>query len=151
FSYPMPAELEPLVRDPRRFEAYAAQRRRDVESILAGYDIAEKATRRGLLGELLQMDMLEGRYDDALRRSAEIRTLQEKPADKALSGMTTRAIVAAIRKTGGRNTSAYSADVGRQMAEELERIPFATVRNEIQGSKAGMETLSEALVMGSVR
>lgn len=151
FSYPMQGDVEPVVRDAQRFAVYAAQRRRDIEATLAAYDITENTTRRRLLGELIQLDLLEGRYDDALRRSAEVQRLQEKPADKLLSGMTVRAIVAAARKAGGRGTPAYNAEVGRIVGEELERLPFIVIRNDIQSSKAGMETLGEGLVVGRVR
>ncbi len=41
---------------------------------------------RQLLGTLLQLDVLEGKDADALKRIEEIRVLQEKPADKLLTG-----------------------------------------------------------------
>jgi subtilisin family serine protease len=151
FSYPVQGEVESIVRDPRRFAAFAQQRRKDVQGVLATYDIAELSTKRQLLNELVQLDLLEGKYDEALKRSNDIRALQEKPADKLLSGLTTRAIVGAIRKTGGRNTEAFNAEVGRGIAAELEGMPYLTIRNEIQQGKAGMQTVSESLVLGSVR
>jgi hypothetical protein len=92
FTYAVPAELEPVVRDPQRFAALAVPMRRDVEGMLAQYDIAERATQRRWLGVLVQLDLLEGRYEDAVRRSATIRELQEKPADKLLSGLTVRGL-----------------------------------------------------------
>ena len=150
FSYPVQGELEALVRDPQRFAVLAQAIRRDLESTLAGYDIAEPATRRRLLGELVLLDMLEGRYDDALRRSAEIQQLQEKPADKLLSGLTVRAIAAGLKK-GERGSPAYAAEVSRFVAEELERLPYVVIRNDIMRSKAGMETFGEALALGRVR
>jgi len=151
FSYPVQGELEATVRDPQRFAALARDVRRDIESTLAGYDIAESAARRQLLGVLVQLDMIEGRYDDALRRSEQIQQLQDKPADKLLSGLSVRAIVAAVKKTGGRGTPEYLAEVGRFVGAELERMPFPVVRNEIIRAKAGMETFGEALALGRVR
>lgn len=151
FTYAMQGELEALVRDPQKFAAFAQQRRKDVESVLAQYDITESAAKRALLNELVQLDMLEGKWDDALTHSNEIRSLQEKPADKLLSGLTTRAMVGAIKKTGGRGTDAYNAEVGRATSAELEGMPYLTVRNEIQQGKAGMQTISESLVLGAVR
>ena len=151
FTYPVQGDLEAIVREPQRFAAFAQAVRRDLETTVAGYDIAELATRRQLLGQLVQLDMLEGRWDDALRRSAQIRQLQEKPADKLLSGLTIRAIVAALRKTGERGSPAYAAEVGRLVREEIERMPYAVIRNDVMRAKAGMETVGEALVLGRVR
>jgi subtilisin family serine protease len=151
YTYPVQGELEAIVREPQRFVVFAQAVRRDLEATLAGYDIAELATRRQLLGQLVQLDMLEGRWDDALRRSAQIQQLQEKPADKLLSGLTIRAIVAAARKTGERGSPAYAAEAGRLVREEIERMPYAVIRNDIMRAKAGMETVGEALVLGRVR
>lgn len=150
FSYPVQGELEAIVRDPQRFAALAQAVRRDIEATLAGYDIAELATRRQLLGVLVQLDMMEGRYDDALRRSAQIQQLQEKPADKLLSGLTVRAIAAAVAK-GPRGSAAYHAEVARYVREELERMPYAVVQNDVMRGKAGMETFGETLALGRVR
>ena len=130
FSYPVQGDLEALVRDPQRFAALAQAVRRDTEDTLAAYDIAERATRRRLLGMLVQMDMMEGRYDEALRRSAQIQQLQEKPADKLLSGLTVRAMVAALAK-GARGTPAYNAEVVRFVRDELDRMPYAVIRNDV--------------------
>jgi subtilisin family serine protease len=151
FSYPVQSELEAIVRDKQRFDAFARERRRDVESVIAGYDIAESATRRQLLGELIQLDMLEGRYEDALKRADLVRQLQDKPADKLLSGLVTRSIATAVQKTGTRTGPAYTAEVGRLVAAELEKHPYLVIRNDVQNFKAGMETVGEALVLGRVR
>jgi subtilisin family serine protease len=151
FSYAMPGEVEATIRDPQRFAAFAQQRRKDVESVLATYEIGDKAAKRQLLNELVQMDMLEGRYDDALKHSNEIRALQEKPADKLLSGMTTRAFLAAAKKTGARSGDAYNAEVSRSLGAELGAMPYLTVRNDIEQSKAGTQTFSESLIIGRVR
>ena len=151
FTYAVPPELEPVVRDPHRFEQVATPMRRDIEGMLAHYDIAERATQRRWLGVLVQLDLLEGRYDDAVRRSATIRELQEKPADKLLSGLTVRAIAQAVQRTGGRDTPEYRAEVARAIDAELERMPYVVIRNEIVGAKAGMSTLGEALALGRVR
>jgi len=151
FSYAVAGELDALVRDTRRFARLAGELRRDIEGMLATHDIAERATRRRWLGVLVQLDLLEGRYDDAVRRSQAIRELQEKPADQLLSGLTVRAIAAAVQRTGGRGSAAYAAEVGRFIEAELERMPYAVVRNDVMGAKAGLETLGEAVALGRVR
>ena len=150
FSYPVQGELETIVRDPQRFGVLAQPLRRDIEATLAGYDIAELATRRQLLGVLIQMDMMDGRYDDALRRAAQVQQLQEKPADKLLSGLTVRAIAAATAK-GPRGTPGFNAEVARFIRAELEQMPYAVVQNDVMRAKAGMETVGETVILGRVR
>src|SRR5215510_13590160 len=82
FTYPISERLDALVRDPKAFDAFATAVRRDTESVLAKYEIADKSSERQLLGTLLQLDLLDGRDADALKRIEQIRALQEKPADK---------------------------------------------------------------------
>ena len=151
FSYAAPGDLEALVRDPVRFQAFAAQVRRDHEAVLAEYDIAEQATQRQFLGVLVQLDLLEGRHADALRRAGQIKALQEKPADKLLSGMLTRAIVAAAQQSANQNPQSYQREVARRIRSELDSLPYPVIENDIKGAKASAEFLGEALVLGRLR
>ena len=100
FTYKLDAKAEDLVRSAAAFAPLAAQLRRDAESVLAGYEIADKATQRDLLGQLAALDFLEGDYVRAILRAAQIRSLQDKPADKLLSGLRLRAMARAAVEHG---------------------------------------------------
>ncbi|HQZ46131.1 MAG TPA: hypothetical protein PK042_08445, partial [Usitatibacteraceae bacterium] len=151
FSYKIAGKLEDLVRNEEPFRKFAAEVRRDNQSVLDGHDIADKAAQRDLLGVLARIDFLEGRYQDAARRSEEIRALEEKPADKLLSGMQMRAMVAAQAKAGNITSEAYRGEVGRIIAAEIAKLPYAVIENDIKGAKSVSEIIGEALVMGNVR
>ena len=150
FSYKVDGKLEALIRDDAKFGAFARELRRDVQSVLAGYDIADKAKQRELLTLLVRLDLLEGRYDDALKGALKVRELEEKPADKLLSGMTVRAIVEARRRVGDHTSEAYRREVSRLVAADLAGMNYDVVQNEIKEAKAGTEILSEALALGYV-
>ena len=109
FSYKLDGRIEDMVRDDAKFKPFAGEVRRDLESVLAQYDIEDKATLRQILGELAQLDMLDGNYEAALARVAQVKALEDKPADKLLSGITTRAIVAGMRANPDRTSAAYLA------------------------------------------
>ncbi|HJW11356.1 MAG TPA: S8 family serine peptidase, partial [Albitalea sp.] len=152
FTYPVSGSLEQLVRDPVAFNAFAAQLRSDIESVLAKYDIADKSMQRQLLGTLLQLDVLEGKDAAALARIELIRSLQDKPADKLLTGVQARAIVEARKAAGGDTASeAYRQDVARRIAEALKPMPYPVIANDIKETKASAELIGEALVLGRVR
>lgn len=101
FSYPVTGKLEILVRSASPtdsgFAALAVALRRDTEAVLAGYQIADKAAERDLLGLLMQLDFLDGRFDQSLARAEAIRALQGKPADQLLSGPRLRAMATAAK------------------------------------------------------
>jgi subtilisin family serine protease len=151
FSYRIDGSLEDVIRDDAKFKPLAQAVRRDTESVLAQYEIADKAELRQLLGIIAQLDYLEGRYDDAMQVSLKIRALQEKPADRLLSGLQLRAQVAAQKTTGSTTSQAFRAEVGRIIAAELAPLPYSTIENDVKRSKAQAETLGETLVLGNVR
>ena len=151
FTYKVDRPLEELVRDPAAFRGFAAELRRDIESVLAGYDIADRSMQRSLMGVLAQLDFLEGRYDEAAARTLQIRALEDKPSDKLVSGMQLRAMVAAQRKTGSIDSPEYAREMGRILAEELRKLPYAVVENDIKSAKSSAELIGESLLLGNVR
>lgn len=154
FSYPVTGKLENLVRSPSPtdsgFAALAAALRRDTESVLAGYEIADKAAQRDLLGLLMQLDFLDGRFEQALARAEAIRALQDKPADKLLSGLRLRAMATAA-KTLASGSEAYQQTVAAYIQRELAPLPYPVIENDIKGSKASAELIGEGLILGRVR
>ncbi|MFS8085811.1 MAG: S8 family serine peptidase, partial [Acidobacteriota bacterium] len=151
FSYPVSGQLEHVVRDAAAFAGLAAAVRRDTEAVLAQYDIADKAAQRQLLGVLAQLDYLEGKYDDALKRTAEIRALQDKPADKLLSGYQMRAMIAARQVSADTTTEAWRKAVAAAIGAELKTMPYEVIANDVKSSKGRFETLGETLLLGGVR
>ena len=151
FTYKIDGKVEDLVKDDAKFRAFAAEMRRDIESTLAKYDIADKSAERQLRGTLLQLDMLDGKYDAALAGVEKIRTLQEKPADKLLTGLSTKAIVAGERKAGNRTSPEYRSTVGRSIADALQPMPYEVIANDVKEIKAGAETLGEGRLIGALR
>src|SRR5688500_13417495 len=97
FNYKIDGKVEELLRDDAKFKAFAQKLRTDIDSVLIRYEIPDKSVERGYLATLAQLDYLEGRYDDAMLRVDRIRALEEKPADKLISGLTLRAMIMAER------------------------------------------------------
>ena len=151
FSYKVDGRIEDMLSDDAKWKPFAAAVRRDLESVLAQYDIADKTTERQLLSEIAQLDMLDGRYDAALARAAQVKALEEKPADKLLSGISIRAIVAGVRANPDRTSAAYREAVAKALAAEITPLPYDVVGNEAKEIKAGAELLGEGRLIGNVR
>lgn len=99
---------------------------------------------------LATLDYLDGRYDSALRRIAELRALQDKPADKLIAAMRLKAMSQAA-KADGPTGGAYRRDVGAAIRRELDPLPYAVVENNVKEGKEGAELIGEALVLGRIR
>jgi Subtilase family len=150
FSYPVKGKLEDIVRSPEAFAAFVAPLRRDTESVLARYEIADKAMQRDLMTQLAVLDYLAGQPQAALKRLDEVRVLQDKPADKFTSGLRLRAAAtAALQHAPG--TPAHRQAVASFLAAELERMPYDVVGNDIRELKASAEISGEGLALGRVR
>ena len=151
FTYKIDGSVEDVIRDDAKFRRFAADVRRDAESVLNGYEIDDRATLRQIEGELTQLDYLDGNLDSALKRAARVRELQEKPADKLMSGLQLRAMVGAQHKVGNRTSDAYRAETGRLIDADLAQMPYDVVQNEVKEAKASAEIASEALTLGYAR
>lgn len=150
FSYKLDAKVEEVVRSRERFAVLAAQLRRDLDSVLAGYDIADKSMQRDLMGQLAALDFLDGQYDRTIERTEQIRALQEKPADKLLSGLRLRAMAQAAKAHGVGN-EAYVRATGEAIAKEIAPMPRELVENGLKEAKAGAETMGEGRLIGFLR
>ena len=151
FSYRVEGSVEDMIRDDAKFKRFADAVRRDAQSVLDGYEIDDRATLRELEGELALLDYLDGNLDGASKRAERVRALQDKPADKLMSGLALRAMIAAQRKVGDRAPEAYGQETGRLIAAELAQMPYDVVQNEVREAKASAEIMSEALTLGYVR
>jgi hypothetical protein len=151
FSYPVQGDLASLVRDDARFMPLSQKMAQDYSGVLAKHDIAETASQRQYLGLLAQIALLDGRFEETLRLTAQVKNLQDKPADKLLSGLVTRAIVTAAKNYNFTPNAAYQAEVARLLRAELDAMPFAVIQNDVMRMKASAEFLGEALLLGRVR
>jgi subtilisin family serine protease len=151
FSYPVSGKVEDIVRSAERFAPFAAAVRRDVESVLAGYEIPDHATERDLLTLLALLDFLDGRYDAALSRADAIRALEDKPADQLLSGLRLRVMAQAAKSSGGPTAPGYPQAVADGLMAALKPMPFAVIANDVRELKAGAEVGGEGRVIGRLR
>jgi len=151
FTYRIDGSVEDVIRDDARFARFASDVRRDAQTVLNDYQIDDRATLRQLEGELAQLDFLEGKHDEALARLARLKDLQDKPADKFMTGLQMRAMIGAQRKAGDRTSDAYRMETGRLIETELAQMPYDVVQNEVKEAKASAEIASEALTLGYVR
>ena len=151
FTYKVDGRVEDIIRDDSKFARFAADVRRDAQSVLDGYLIDDRATLRQLEGELAQLDYLDGNLDAALQRLARVKALQDKPADKLMSGLQMRALIGAQRKVGDRTSTPFREEAGRLIEAELSLMPYETVQNEVKEQKASAEIASEALTLGYLR
>src|SRR5207249_12094566 len=83
-SYRVPGKASVLLTDDVAFKVFVAELQKDLENDLQNYDIKDKTTLKKYYGPLMQIAVLEQRYNDALSYLQKMNTLEDKPAAKAM-------------------------------------------------------------------
>jgi subtilisin family serine protease len=152
FTYPVPDSATALLTaDDATFGAFAAKVEADVDGVLAGYQIDDRATSRGLLSTKAQLQMLRGDDAGALKTLDQLAALEDKPDAKLLSGIRSRAMIAAATEAKAKSGAAYEAAYGKAYAAMLAPLPWAVVGNRVKESKASAQIITRDLVLGQAQ
>ena len=152
FSYKLDGKIEDMVRDDAKFKTFAGELRRDLESVLAQYDIEDKAT--------LAADPERARATRharwELRRRAGARRASQGARGQACREAALRHHRAGDRRRrAGRVRTGLRPRTGAQSAQsiqgELTDMPYEVVANQVKEAKAGAELLGEGRLIGNVR
>jgi subtilisin family serine protease len=147
FVYPIEGSAsELLVSD--EFPAFAARVRKDVEHVLAAYEIEDPSTLQGLYGVMQRLEFLDGDYDASLEWLEKSRALESKEASRLTAGLIDRAWVAARR---GAPVEGFEAAFAKQLEALASALPWAVVQDNIEQSKGRAEFISSNLLIGSVQ
>jgi subtilisin family serine protease len=152
-TYPVQGTVTDLVLDDAKFNALATQVYADTEKDLNDYDIADKTLLKGLKGTLVQIDLLQGRNEDARKLLGEIRDLEDKPALKLTTGMLAMTRLDVQDQTGIKNLSdpAFQKAYQAELTKRAMALPYRVVQDILKEIKAGAEIRSRNLVLGSIQ
>ena len=151
FSYKIPGTATQFVEaDAKAFDAFAAQVDKDVESVLAGYQIDDKSTLGELLGAKLSYQELSGDYAGGLQTIEQLRALQTKPAAQALTGLLGKARLQAAIDAGGESGPAFEAAFKKHYQELIAPLPWAVVKDSIKSSYGYSRIAGRAATLANV-
>jgi hypothetical protein len=153
FTYPIDGTASALLQsDPATFNAFAAKVKADIDGVLADYEIDDRATLRDLIGTEVTIEMLAGAGPETLTPLLDrVRDLQDKPDAKLLSGLFTRAILAARTDAGATSGPAFEAAFSKRYAAAIAPLPWAVVGTSLKESKSSFDIVTPALVLGQVQ
>jgi len=151
-TYPVSVKASEMVKSADKIARLAQKVRSDVEGDLATYEINDATTLKRLYGTLLQIDLIENKYDSALSRFEQIRGLEDKEASKLTTGLVTKAAIAARREAGrGAGAATYKRAFRRYLDALLAELPWDVVGDTIKENKGRQEIFSETFFMGLVQ
>jgi len=145
-SYPVPGKASVLLTDDAAFKVFVAALQRDLETDLQSYDIEDKTTLKKYYGALMQIAVLEQRYNDALSYLQKTNALEDKPAAKAMAGMLGQPLIDAKKAGEGQAQVIFEAEFkGR-----VQKLPYEVVLNEVKQMKSCFEIMSSNLLAGLI-
>lgn len=151
YSYDVETTVSALLTDDTAFETFAAQVGADIEKILAEYDIEDKTTLIGYHATLFDIAMLNREYGDARRLIETMRGLQEKPANKYMTGLVSGSIIRTRQDVGSEDSILYRETFTQYFSEAVSQLPWDVVQELVEELKGRTEMMSENLIMGSIQ
>jgi len=149
---PQPADVVELVRSQAAMAELVSRRRAELEAQLASGTVQDQAGRLRLYQQLVLCDLLEQRYDEALKRIEKIRALEEKPGRRLVAGLFAQSMIAARGQVStGPVSPEYRQAFQRELARRLRELPWTLVAEEIQEIAAELEALSEDGILAALR
>ncbi len=147
FVYPIEGTASQLLVSDE-FPAFAARVRKDVEHVLAAYDIQDPSTLQGLYGVMQRLEFQTGNYDASLGWLEKSRALEDKEANRLTAGLVDRAWVAARREAPG---DGFNAAFARHLEALASGLPWSVVQDNIEQGKGRAEIISSNLLIGRVQ
>jgi subtilisin family serine protease len=145
-SYSVPGKASVLLTDDAAFTVFVAALRKDLENDLQDYDIEDKTTLKKYYGPLMQISILQGRYDDALTYLNKRNALEDKAAAKAMAGMLDQPLIDAKKAGAGQAQAIFETE----FKERVQKLPYEVVQNEVKQMKSGFEIISQNLLAGFI-
>jgi Subtilase family len=138
-----------LLLDNAPFEALAAALGKDQEADLASYDIQDRTTLQAFTGASLSLAMLDRDYTATLRLVGELRSLQDKPSEKLMAGLTAEAWARA--HIAHPSSEGFERAFRDQFAIAVKALPWDVVQNDLKQTKGSYEIRSQTLIVGVVQ
>jgi len=152
FTYPMDKPASELLQaDAATFDAFAAKVRADLDTIFRDYDISDKSTMRDLLSAKLNLEQLAGEYPEALVTVKQIRELEDKPAARLTSGISTEAWLKAAIETKSTSGPGFEQAFSKSFADAVNPLPWEVVQDTMKSGWARAKLASAASLVGFVK
>jgi hypothetical protein len=152
FSYPIPGPASQFVEaSPAVFDAFAAKARADVDTLLSRYEIDDRSTQRSILRAKADLQELAGDYRGGLETIAALRALEEKPANRLLTGLTDQARLQAALQSPGTSGPQYAQAFRKSYEALVTPLPWQQVRDSVKASYAYGRLQSRASIIGNLQ
>ena len=143
-----PSEL--VVEGGAGFDAVKDKVEAHAETILRDYEIKDATTAKQMRSVLMQIALVENRWDDAIRLGEEIRALEDKPAAKATAGLMTGAYARAA-KAVGEDSPQFKARFKAELEQAVAGLDWTLTQDSLQAMRGQFQLMSRELMVGGLQ
>jgi subtilisin family serine protease len=151
YTYSTEIKASELVVSENEFKLLTEAVRKDILNTLNEYEIDDKTTLKGYYSTLRNIDMLEGNFESALQYSEKILLLQEKPADKLMSGIIDNSLIEAMQKNKTGDKEITRNEFKKILKTRVDALPWDVVQDDVEQLKGNYEILSENVLLGMIQ
>ena len=145
-TYKIEMKAVELLQNDAALMKLAGDVKRDLEDILAKYEVEDAKTMQGFYATLGAVAFLEGNYDKYLDYLGKRRALEDKIPQRLATGQFAESYIAA-KKMGDAN---FKANLKAELAKRVESLPYADCEAILKQTKGTSEIISENLVLGGI-
>lgn len=145
-TYTIQGKPSEFIQNPKAVLELALAVEKDLQADLDKFDIQDKTTLKRFYGSLATIAMLKGDADGARKHLATVKELQDKPAQKLMSGLLMTVYLDAKAQPG----ADFKATFGKNFTQALSALPYAEVQDSLKGMKGGMEIASSNMLIGQM-
>ena len=128
------------------FKKLVAEYKKDILDIMEKYTIEDTSSLKGYYGDLSTIALIEADYSKLRKYGEIIKNLETKPSAKLMSGIFDNALIASD------SARENKTDLFREnLKSSVAKLPWEIVGNDVKSAKAGVEIVSENLIIGMLK
>ena len=151
YTYPIDIKASELLVSDKEFNSFSKQVREDIQSTLDEYDIEDKTTLKEYYATLCNLDMLDGNLFSAMDYIQKILSLQDKPADKLMSGMIDMSLIESMQNNDSSDVEVTRELFSKNLKAKVDKLPWDVVQDDIEELKGNYEIFSENMIIGMIQ
>ena len=122
----------------------------DAGKVLADYHVEDGSTRVSLLNALYAAAFLRKDWPRVLELGKQIRSAENKEANRYIANTSTDSFAAAALKTGNEDSGAFREALAGNYQDRLEAMPFDRVQDGLQAAASRFELITMPLLQGQM-
>lgn len=151
YTYATDIKASELLVSENEFSALSKEVRKDIENTLDEYEIEDKTTLKGYYATLRNLDLLEGNLGSATEFVQKILLLQEKPADKLMSGIIDLSLIEALQNNESGDEEITRDLFNNNLKARVDALPWDVVQDDVEQLKGNYEILSKNVLVGIIQ